>query len=170
MAENRYALTYAGESSNATGGLTLPDNLGKPLQDLNLTLALASVDIRLLTQEQIKLRELVVSQQSLFKAGAAAPATSEPKSKLNAEIEQRPPPILMQPAMVNETALVELNQLLKMSNDQLQTHSQSTLELASEKQVAASGATNADLLQVQVAGARSGIADGAKGDQRANEL
>ncbi len=170
MAENRYALTYAGESVNTTGGFTLPDNLGKPLQDLNLTLALASVDIRLLTQEQIKLRELLASQQSLFKAGAAAPATSEPKSKLKAEIEQRPPPKLMQPAMANETALVELNQLLKMSNDQLQTHSQSTLELASEKQVAASGASNADLLQVQVAGARSGIADGAKGDQRANEL
>ena len=62
MAENRYALTYAGESSNASGGLTLPDNLGKPLQDLNVTLALASVDIRLLTQEQVKLRELLVSQ------------------------------------------------------------------------------------------------------------
>ncbi|QXH74220.1 phage tail tape measure protein [Pseudomonas atacamensis] len=170
MAESKYALTYAGESGNATDGFSLPDNLGKPLQDLNVTLALASVDIRLLTQEQIRLRELLASQQSLFKAGAAPVATSEPKSKLNAGIEQRPPPKLMQPAMANETALVELNQLLKMSNDQLQTHSQSTLELASEKQVAASGATNADLLQVQVAGARSGIADGARGEQRANEL
>lgn len=170
MAESKYALTYAGESGNATDGFSLPDNLGKPLQDLNVTLALASVDIRLLTQEQIKLRELLASQQSLFKAGAAPVATSEPKSKLNAGIEQRPPPKLMQPAMANETALVELDQLLKMSNDQLQTHSQSTLELASEKQVAASGATNADLLQVQVAAARSGIADGARGEQRANEL
>ena len=170
MAESKYALTYAGESGNATDGFSLPDNLGKPLQDLNVTLALASVDIRLLTQEQIRLRELLASQQSLFKAGAAPVATSEPKSKLKAEIEQRPPPKLMQPAMANETALVELDQLLKMSSDQLQTHSQSTLELASEKQVAASGATNADLLQVQVAGARSGIADGARGDQRANEL
>lgn len=93
MAENRYALTYAGESGNTTGGLTLPDNLGKPLQDLNLTLALASVDIRLLTQEQIKLRELLVSQRSLFKVVAAAPAAnSEPKSKLKAEVEQRSPP------------------------------------------------------------------------------
>lgn len=70
----------------------MPDNLGKPLQDLNLTLALASQDIRLLTQEQIKLRELLVSQQSLFKVVAAPPAAnSEPKSKLKAEIEQRPP-------------------------------------------------------------------------------
>ncbi|WPC30570.1 phage tail tape measure protein [Pseudomonas moraviensis] len=170
MAESKYALTYVGESGNTTSGSTLPDNLGTPLQDLNLTLALASVDIRLLTQEHIKLRELLATQQSFFKTGAAAPATSEPKSKLKAEIEQRPPPKLMQPALANETALVELNHLLRMSNDQLQTHSQSTLELASDKQVAASGATNADLLQVQVAGARSGIADGAKGDQRANEL
>ena len=55
MAESKYALTYAGESGNATDGFSLPDNLGKPLQDLNVTLALASVDIRLLTQEQIKL-------------------------------------------------------------------------------------------------------------------
>ncbi|WP_448694779.1 phage tail tape measure protein [Pseudomonas moraviensis] len=170
MAESKYALTYVGESGNTTSGSTLPDNLGTPLQDLNLTLALASVDIRLLTQEHIKLRELLATQQSFFKTGAAAPATSEPKSKLKAEIEQRPPPKLMQPALANETALVELNHLLRMSNDQLQTHSQSTLELASDKQVAASGATNADLLKVQVAGARSGIADGAKGDQRANEL
>lgn len=170
MAESKYALTYAGESGNAMDEFSLPDNLDKPLQDLNVTLALASVDIRLLTQEHIKLRELLATQQSFFKTGAATPATSEPKSKLKAEIEQRPPPKLMQPAMANETALVELNHLLRMSNDQLQMHSQSTLELASDKQVAASGATNADLLQVQVAGARSGIADGAKGDQRANEL
>lgn len=170
MAESKYALTYAGESGNAMDEFSLPDNLDKPLQDLNVTLALASVDIRLLTQEHIKLRELLATQQSFFKTGAATPATSEPKSKLKAEIEQRPPPKLMQPAMANETALVELNRLLRMSNDQLQMHSQSTLELASDKQVAASGATNADLLQVQVAGARSGIADGAKGDQRANEL
>ncbi|MBA5982304.1 hypothetical protein HT737_21670 [Pseudomonas sp. MD195_PC81_125] len=93
MAENKYALAYAGESGTPSGGITLPNNLGKPLQDLNLTLLLASVDIRLLTQEQIKLRELLVSQQSLFKVVAAPPAAnSEPKSKLKAEIEQRPPP------------------------------------------------------------------------------
>jgi TP901 family phage tail tape measure protein len=170
MAENKYALTYAGESSNTAGGLAVPEDLGKPLQDLNLTLALASSDIRLLTQEQIKLRELLVTQQSLFKSSAAAPAASEPKSKLKAEIEQRPPPKIMQSGMANETALVELNQLLKLSNDQLQTHSQNTSELASEKLVAGSGATNADLTQVQIIGARSGIAEGAKGDQRANEL
>ncbi|MCX4218044.1 MULTISPECIES: phage tail tape measure protein [Pseudomonas] len=171
MAESKFALTYANESGNAASGLKLSDSLGKPLQDLNLTMALASADIRLLTQEQIKLRELLANQQSLFKVSAASPAASaEPKSKLKAEIEQRPPPKLMQPAMANETALVELNQLLKLSHDQLQAHSQSTLELASEKQISASGATNADLLQVQLAGARSGIADGAKGDQRANEL
>ncbi|QXE08653.1 MULTISPECIES: phage tail tape measure protein [Pseudomonas] len=171
MAESKYALAYAGESGNTNGGFTLPDNLGKPLQDLNLTLALASQDIRLLTQEQIKLRELLVSQQSLFKVIAAPPAAnSEPKSKLKAEIEQRPPPKKLQPAMANETALVELNQLIGLNKDQLQAHSEQTLELATQRSVAASGATGADLLQIQQVGARAGIADGAKGDQRATEL
>lgn len=171
MAESKYALAYAGESGNTNGGFTLPDNLGKPLQDLNLTLALASQDIRLLTQEQIKLRELLVSQQSLFKVVAAPPAAnSETKSKLKAEIEQRPPPKKLQSAMANETALVELNQLIGLNKDQLQAHSEQTLELATQRSVAASGATGADLLQIQQVGARSGIADGAKGDQRATEL
>jgi TP901 family phage tail tape measure protein len=178
MADTKYAPMLASETGNMAfgnarlaGGSIAPDSLGTPLVDLSLALAMASADIRLLTQEQIKLRELLANQQSLFKVSAASPAASaEPKSKLKAEIEQRPPPKLMQSAMANETALVELNQLLKLSSDQLQAHSQSTLELASEKQISASGATNADLLQVQLAGARSGIADGAKGDQRANEL
>lgn len=171
MAENKYALTYAGESGNTTGGLALLDNFGKPLRDLNLTLALASNAIRLLTQEQIKLRELLVSQQSLFKVVAAAPAAnSEPKSKLKAEIEQSPPPKSLQSSMASETALVELNQLIGLNKDQLQAHSEQTLELATQRPIAASGATGADLLQVQQVGARSGIADGAKGDQRATEL
>jgi TP901 family phage tail tape measure protein len=161
MAENRYALTYAGESSNASGGLTLPDNLGKPLQDLNLTLALASVDIRLLTQEQIKLRELLVSQRSLFKVVAAAPAAnSEPKSKLKAEVEQRSPPKAMQATMAQQTSLSELNRVLKLDKDQLQALSQETLRMASEKQVAPSGATGVDLLQVQLAAAKSGVGEG----------
>jgi TP901 family phage tail tape measure protein len=170
MAESKYALTYAGESGNAAGGLSLPDNLGKPLQDLNVTLALASVDIRLLTQEQVKLRELLVSQQSLFKAGAAAPATSEPRSKLNAEIEQRPPPKITQSAMANEAVLVELNQVLHLSNESLQALSETNLEIASDKRVAPSGSTGADLLQVQLAALRSGISDGLKGEQKKEAL
>lgn len=161
MAENRYALTYAGESVNTTGGFTLPDNLGKPLQDLNVTLALASVDIRLLTQEQIKLRELLVSQRSLFKVVAAAPAAnSEPKSKLKAEVEQRSPPKTMQAAMAQQTSLSELNRVLKLDKDQLEALSQETLRMVSEKQVAASGATGVDLLQVQLAAAKSGVGEG----------
>jgi TP901 family phage tail tape measure protein len=161
MAENRNALTYAGESSNASGGLTLPDNLGKPLQDLSVTLALASVDIRLLTQEQIKLRELLVSQQSLFKVVAAAPAAnSEPKSKLKAEVEQRSPPKTMQAAMAQQTSLSELNRVLKLDKDQLEALSQETLRMASEKQVAPSGASGVDLLQVQLAAAKSGVGEG----------
>lgn len=169
MAESKYALTNAGESGNTADAL--PTNLGKSLQDLNLTLSLASVNIRLLTQEQIKLRELLVSQQSLFKVVAAPPAAnSDPKSKLKAEIEQRPPPKNLQSAMANETALVELNQLIGLNKEQLQAHSEQTLELATQRSIAASGATGADLLQIQQVGARSGIADGAKGDQRATEL
>lgn len=161
MAENRYALTYAGESGNTTGGLTLPDNLGKPLQDLNVTLALASVDIRLLTQEQVKLRELLVSQQSLFKVVAAAPAAnSESKSKLKAEVEQRSPPKAMQATMAQQTSLSELNRVLKLDKDQLEALSQETLRMTSEKQVAPSGATGVDLLQVQLAAAKSGVGEG----------
>jgi TP901 family phage tail tape measure protein len=161
MAESKYALTYAGEGGNTTGGFTLPDNLGKPLQDLNLTLALASVDIRLLTQEQIKLRELLVSQQSLFKVVAAAPAAnSEPKSKLKAEVEQRSPPKAMQATMAQQTSLSELNRVLKLDKDQLQALSQETLRMTSEKQVAPSGATGVDLLQVQLAAAKSGVGEG----------
>ncbi|WP_085632090.1 phage tail tape measure protein [Pseudomonas sp. R16(2017)] len=171
MAENRYALTYAGEGGNSAGALVMPEGLGKPLQDLNLTLALASVDIRLLTQEQIKLREQLVSQQSLFKAGAAAPAAApEPKSKLKAEIEQRPPPKGLQSAMANETALVELNQVLHLSKESLQALSEKNLETASDKRIAPSGATGTDLLQVQLAALRTGISDGLKGDQKRDEL
>ena len=48
MAESKYALTNAGESGNTADAL--PTNLGKSLQDLNLTLSLASVNIRLLTR------------------------------------------------------------------------------------------------------------------------
>lgn len=171
MAESKFALTYANERGNAAAGLAVPDGFGKPLQDLNLTIALASVDIRLLTQEQIKLRELLVSQQSLFKVVTAPPAAnSEPKSKLKAEIEQRPPPKRLQSAMANETALVELNQVLHLSTKSLQALSEKNLEIASDKRVAPSGATGADLLQVQLAGLRSGISDGLKGEQKTQAL
>ncbi|MDL5600612.1 phage tail tape measure protein [Bacillus subtilis] len=171
MAESKFALTYANESGNAAAGSAVADGFGKPLQDLNLTMALASVDIRLLTQEQIKLRELLVSQQSLFKVVTAPPAAnSEPKSKLKAEIEQRPPPKTLQSAMANETALVELNQVLHLSNKSLQAFSEKNLEIASDKRVAPSGVTGADLLQVQLAGLRSGISDGLKGEQKTEAL
>ncbi|RIJ11669.1 phage tail tape measure protein [Pseudomonas sp. 91RF] len=169
MAQSRYALVNAGESGNTADALTA--NPGKSLQDLNLALSLASVDIRLLTQEQIKLRELLVSQQSLFKVVTAPPAAnSEPKSKLKAEIEQRPPPKTLQSAMANETALVELNQVLHLSNKSLQAFSEKNLEIASDKRVAPSGVTGADLLQVQLAGLRSGISDGLQGEQKTEAL
>lgn len=171
MAESRYALTYADESSDATDGFSLPDNLGKPLQDLNVTLALATVDIRLLTQEHIKLRELLVSQQSLFKVVAAAPAAnSETKSKLRAEVEQRSPPKAMQAAMAQQTSLSELNRVVKLDKDELAALSQETLRMASEKQVAPSGATAVDLLQVQLAAARSGVGEGLEPERKVAAL
>lgn len=169
MAESKYAPAYADLSGSAADAL--PDSLGKSLQDLNVTLSLASVDIRLLTQEQIKLREQLVSQHSLSKVVAATPAAnSEPKSKLKAEIEQRQPPKKLQSAMANETALAELNQVLHLNKTSLQALSEKNLEIASEKRIAPSGATGADLLQVQLAAARSGIGDGLKGEQRTDEL
>lgn len=159
MAESKYAPTYADLTGNTAD--TLPANLAGPLQDLNLTLSLASVDIRLLTEEQIKLRELLVSQQALFKVVAAAPAAnSEPKSKLKAEVEQRSPANIMQPAMAKQVSLVELNRVVKLDKDHLEALSQETLRMASEKQVAPSGATGVDLLQVQLAAARSGVGEG----------
>ncbi|MCU0073738.1 phage tail tape measure protein [Pseudomonas koreensis] len=171
MAESKFALTYANVSGDAATGSAVADGFGKPLQDLNLTMALASADIRLLTQEQIKLRELLVSQQSLFKVVTVSPAAnSEPKSKLKAEIEQRPPPKRLQSAMANETALVELNQVLHLSTKSLQALSEKNLEITSDKRVAPSGATGADLLQVQLAGLRSGISDGLKGEQKTEAL
>lgn len=171
MAENKFALTYVGEGGLTTGGSPLGDNLVKPVQDLTLTLALASVDIHLLTQEQVKLRELLVSQQSLFKVVAAAPsANSEAKSKLKAEVEQRSPPKAMQAAMAQQTALSELNRVVKLEKDQLAALSQETLRMASEKPVAPSGATGVDLLQVQLAAARSGVGEGLEPERKAAAL
>lgn len=177
MAESRYALMNTAQSgisalgtASLADGSTAPDSLSKSLLDLNLALSLASVDIRLLTQEQVKLREVLAAQQSLFKAGGGAPAASEPKSKLKAEVDQRPPPKSLHSAMANETALVELNQVLGLSNDRLQALSEENQQTASDKRVAPSGATNVDLAQVQLSAARAGIGDGIKGDWRATEL
>src|SRR5471032_197612 len=103
MADSKYAL--AGATSNALPQLgtasetSALSGFNDPMAGLNLALTTASLDIRLMVAEQVKLREALTllnvalsSQQSLLKANASAPAaSSEPKSKLKAEIEQRAP-------------------------------------------------------------------------------
>ncbi|MBP4002070.1 phage tail tape measure protein [Pseudomonas koreensis] len=177
MADTRYAPMLASETKSMAfgnarlaGGSIAPDSLGTPLVDLSLALAMASADIRLLTQEQVKLREVLAAQQSLFKAGTAAPATSEPKSKLKAEVEQRSPLKFMQASIANQMALLELNQIVKLDKDQLRALSQDTQKMTSDKQVAPSGATAVDLLKVQLAAARSGVGEGLEGKAKADAL
>lgn len=80
---------------------------------LSLDLAAASLDIRLLVAEQVKLREtlalLNTSQQSLLKASASVPVSgSETKSALKAEVAQRSPPEDLKSAMALQTAMVDL--------------------------------------------------------------
>ncbi|WP_236196174.1 phage tail tape measure protein [Pseudomonas glycinae] len=177
MADTKYAPMLAGENGSMalgnvslTGGSITPESLGTPLVNLSLALAMASADIRLLTQEQVKLREVLAAQQSLFKAGTAAPATSEPKSKLKAEVEQRSSLKFMQASMANQMALLELNQIVKLDKDQLRALSQDTQKMTSDKQVAPSGATAVDLLKVQLAAARSGVGEGLEGKAKADAL
>lgn len=104
MAESKYALVLTtmngGAGYNATGpasGQMVIDALTRPLAELKLAVLTASQDIRLLIKEQVRLRDVMAALQSLAKVNLAAPAAvaaSEPKSKLTAAIEQRPPPHL----------------------------------------------------------------------------
>jgi TP901 family phage tail tape measure protein len=172
MAESKYSLSGA-------ASIELPQ-LGSASETsgLNLALTTASLDIRLLVSEQVKLRETLAllnialsSQQSLLKANASAPAaSSEPKSKLKAEVDQRAPPDLLKSAMATELAMVELNQVLKLDNVQLQKLSEANLKMATDKQVAPSGVTAAQLAQVELAAARAGIGDGLDPAKKQDEL
>ncbi|WP_448723148.1 phage tail tape measure protein [Pseudomonas farris] len=145
---------------------------------LNLALTTASLDIRLLVSEQVKLRETLAllnialsSQQSLLKANASVSvAGSEPKSKLKAEVDQRAPPDLLKSAMATELAMVELNQVLKLDNVQLQKLSEANQKMATDKQVAPSGATAVQLAQVELAAAKAGIGDGLDPAKKQDEL
>ncbi|UWF50533.1 phage tail tape measure protein [Pseudomonas sp. N3-W] len=182
MADSKYAL--AGATSNALPQLgtasetSALSGFNDPMAGLNLALTTASLDIRLMVAEQVKLREALTllnvalsSQQSLLKANASAPAaSSEPKSKLKAEIEQRAPLDSLKSSMAIETAMVELNQVLKLDNVQLQKLSESNLKLATEKQVAASGATAVQLAQVELSAAKAGIGAGLEPAQKQEAL
>ena len=171
MADSKYSLSGA--------SIELPQ-LGSASETsgLNLALTTASLDIRLLVSEQVKLRETLAllnialsSQQSLLKANASVSAAgSEPKSKLKAEVDQRAPPDLLKSAMATELAMVELNQVLKLDNVQLQKLSEANLKMATDKQVAPSGVTAAQLAQVELAAAKAGIGDGLDPAEKQDEL
>ncbi|MBP5957268.1 phage tail tape measure protein [Pseudomonas anatoliensis] len=179
MAESKYALVLTtmngGAGYNATGpasGQLVIDALARPLAELKLAVLTASQDIRLLIKEQVRLRDVMAALQSLAKFNLAAPAAvaaSEPKSKLTAAIEQRPPRASMQPAMALQTAMARLKQVPGMSSD-LKSMENANRELASEKSMAGSGATAVSLAEVEYAAGKSGVGANLTGDAKEKEL
>lgn len=171
---NRIERSQPGGASDAAGLA----NFNEPFPQLSLALTTASLDIRLLIVEQGKLCEILASLngalaslQSLLKANASAPAAgSESKSKLKAEVDQRAPPVLLRSAMATELAMVELNQVLKLDDVQLQKLSEATQKMATDKQVAPSGATAVQLAQVELAAAKAGIGRGLEPARQQDEL
>jgi TP901 family phage tail tape measure protein len=167
MADNTFSLSGAA----SIGGVL-------ETSGLNLALTTASLDIRLLVSEQVKLRETLTllnvalsQQQSLLKAnGSAAASSSEPKSKLKAEVEQSAPPDRRKSSIALELAMVELNLVAKLSKDQLSGMAIANLKMASEKQVAPSGATAVQLAQVELAAAKAGIGSGLDPAKKQDEL
>jgi len=179
MADTSFSLMYAAQTGGAGSGLSAggsaTDSLIKPLSELKEALLTASLDIRSLVREQIKLGAVVLGLNTAlasFKVPmvTAAPAAGgESKSKLKAEIEQRSPPAYLQSAMALETAMAQIKQVQGLSGD-LDTLSKANLELATDKRVAGSGATVVDLVQVEVAAGRSGIGAGLKGADKEQVL
>ncbi|WP_238547058.1 phage tail tape measure protein [Pseudomonas sp. GM30] len=158
-----------------SAGGSATDSLIKPLSELKEALLTASLDIRSLVREQVKLGAVVLGLNTAlasFKVPmvTAAPAAGgESKSKLKAEIEQRSPPAYLQSAMALETAMAQIKQVQGLGGD-LDTLSKANLELATDKRVAGSGATVVDLVQVQGAAGRSGIGAGLKGADKEQVL
>ncbi|WP_064120774.1 phage tail tape measure protein [Pseudomonas fluorescens] len=179
MADTSFSLMYAAQTAGAGSGLSAggsaTDSLVKPLSELKEALLTASLDIRSLVREQIKLGAVVLGLNTAlasFKVpvGTAAPAAGgESKSKLKAEIEQRSPPAYLQSDMALETAMAQLKQVQGLSGD-LDTLSKANLKLATDKRVSGSGATVVDLVQVEVAAGRSGIGAGLKGADKEQVL
>lgn len=179
MADTSFSLMYAAQTGGAGSGLSAggsaTDSLIKPLSELKEALLTASLDIRSLVREQIKLGAVVLGLNTAlasFKVPmvTAAPAAGgESKSKLKAEIEQRSPAAYLQSAMALETAMAQLKQVQGLSGD-LDTLSKANLKLATDKRVAGSGATVVDLVQVEVAAGRSGIGAGLKGADKEQVL
>lgn len=179
MADTSFSLMYAAQTGDAGSGLSAggsaTDSLIKPLSELKEALLTASLDIRSLVREQIKLGAVVLGLNTAlasFKVPmvtAAPTAGGESKSKLKAEIEQRSPPAYLQSAMALETAMAQIKQVPGLSGD-LDTLSKANLELVTDKRVAGSGATVVDLVQVEVAAGRSGIGAGLKGADKEQVL
>lgn len=179
MADTSFSLMYAAQTGGAGSGLSAggsaTDSLIKPLSELKEALLTASLDIRSLVREQIKLGAVVLGLNTAlasFKVPmvTAAPAAGgESKSKLKAEIEQRSPAAYLQSAMALETAMAQIKQVQGLSGD-LDTLSKANLKLATDKRVAGSGATVVDLVQVEVAAGRSGIGAGLKGADKEQVL
>lgn len=179
MANTSFSLMYAAQTGGAGSGLSAggsaTDSLIKPLSELKEALLTASLDIRSLVREQIKLGAVVLGLNTAlasFKVPmvTAAPAAGgESKSKLKAEIEQRSPPAYLQSAMALETAMAQIKQVQGLTGD-LDTMSKANLKLATDKRVAGSGATVVDLVQVEVAAGRSGIGAGLKGADKEQVL
>lgn len=142
-----------------------PDGNKEPLAQLSLDLNVASLDIRLLATEQVRLRGAIASlivalssQQSLFKAGNSLSASAnESKSALKADVAQRPPPEALRAAMAMQTAMFDLNQKLRLTPDRLQAMSEDNLMLAGDKQIAPTGATGVQLAQTQLASVNAGL-------------
>jgi len=182
MADTKYslagaqniALSQIGSASQTSGD----DSFKVPLTGLNLALSTSSLDIRLLVAEQVKLREALMSlnntllsRPSLLNTNASgATPSGEPKSKLKAEIDQRSPPDFLKSAMAIESAMIELNQVLKLDDARLQKLSQANLQMASDKQVAPSGATAVQLAQVELAAVTGGIGKGLDPAKQQDEL
>ncbi|MDP9708627.1 UNVERIFIED_ORG: TP901 family phage tail tape measure protein [Pseudomonas fluorescens] len=179
MADTSFSLMYAAQTGGAGSGLSAggsaTDSLIKPLSELKEALLTASLDIRSLVREQIKLGAVVLglnTSLASFKVPVvtAAPAAGgESKSKLKAEIEQRSPPAYLQSDMALKTAMAQLKQVQGLSGD-LDTLSKANLKLATDKRVAGTGATVVDLVQVEVAAGRSGIGAGLKGTDKEQVL
>lgn len=179
MADTSFSLMYAAQTAGAGSGLSAggsaTDSLVKPLSELKEALLTASLDIRSLVREQIKLGAVVLGLNTAlasFKVPmvTAAPAAGgESKSKLKAEIEQRSPPAYLQSDMALETAMAQIKQVQGLTGD-LDTLSKANLKLATDKRVAGSGATVVDLVQVEVAAGRSGIGAGLKGADKEQVL
>ncbi|XHF32231.1 phage tail tape measure protein [Pseudomonas chlororaphis] len=179
MADTSFSLMYAAQTAGAGSGLSAggsaTDSLIKPLSELKEALLTASLDIRSLVREQIKLGAVVLGLNTAlasFKVPVvtAAPAAGgESKSKLKAEIEQRSPPAYLQSDMALATAMAQLKQVQGLSGD-LDRLSKANLKLATDKRVAGSGATVVDLVQVEVAAGRSGIGAGLKGADKEQVL